>query len=157
MFKNASIFNQNLGNWDISSALIMNGMLDQISMNVANYDKTIIAWASSPPSNINIGAKDQGYCLSDSSRTALINIHGWTFNNDVSNCCLIWDGEAGNDVWNHPLNLDQKYIPIPVNSVKILKSSDFITLYQNSHAKEVLNKGTMIIKANVMLECYGEE
>jgi hypothetical protein len=87
----------------------------------------------------------------------LINIHGWTFNNDVSNCCLIWDGEAGNDVWNHPLNLDQKYIPIPVNSVKILKSSDFITLYQNSHAKEVLNKGTMIIKANVMLECYGEE
>jgi hypothetical protein len=48
MFEGAMAFNQSLGTWDISAVVDMNAMLDGSVLSVANYDATLIGWASLP-------------------------------------------------------------------------------------------------------------
>jgi surface protein len=90
MFSRAAGFNQNIGNWDVSNAESMHGMLDINRMSLANYDSTLIGWASlpAPPQNINIGVQLQTYCHAEEARGKLINQYGWNFEGDSKQCAV---------------------------------------------------------------------
>ena len=79
MFTNASNFNQNLGNWNISAVLDLSSMLDNSGLSVENYDETLIGWSSqSLQNNINLGAVGLFYCDSVAERQSLIDNFNWT-------------------------------------------------------------------------------
>src|SRR5690606_3418344 len=46
MFNEAHSFNQNLGNWDMSGQTNLSMMLNNTNLSIANYDATLIGWAS---------------------------------------------------------------------------------------------------------------
>ncbi len=94
MFLNAYTFDQNLGNWDISNTdrNSMDGMLTGSAMSTANYDATLIGWATLEsgeiqiPTDVKLDA-DTFYCLSETARNTLTSVpYSWTIN-DLGNSC----------------------------------------------------------------------
>ena len=94
MFYHNKSFNQDLGDWDLSSINSnfiqpLSGMLDSTNMSVANYDSTLIKW--SRQSSIyggTFGVAGLTYCLSDSARNTMAN-NFWTFVGDTLNCLSV--------------------------------------------------------------------
>ena len=87
MLFNATSFNQDLSNWNISSVSNMAFMLDGTSIDKANYDNTLIGWASqNVQSNVNLGASGLEYCNGEAARNNLINNYGWSISGDILSC-----------------------------------------------------------------------
>ncbi|XOV93207.1 MAG: BspA family leucine-rich repeat surface protein [Bacteroidota bacterium] len=92
MLAGASQFDQDLSAWDISAATDIGGMLDGTNFSIANYDSTLIGWATLDageaqiPTGLTLGANGLTYCIGDASRTTLINSYGWTFSGDTYDC-----------------------------------------------------------------------
>ncbi len=88
MFQGASAFNQNLGNWDISNVSAFFGFLSSSGMSTENYDATLAGWASSPspPSNITLSVSGLTYCTSQDERQTLIDQYNWTISGDELFC-----------------------------------------------------------------------
>ncbi|MCC5942505.1 MAG: BspA family leucine-rich repeat surface protein [Balneolaceae bacterium] len=84
MFQNAASFNQNLGDWDISNVDDMEEMLSGSGLSVANYDATLIGWASQSVQNeVPLGATDLQYCNGGTARQKLIDDHVWNITGDA--------------------------------------------------------------------------
>ena len=90
MFSNATSFNQSLGNWNIASIVQnisyygMHEMLDNSGLSTANYDATLIGWATQ---NVNagivLGANGLTYCAGADARNIFINTYGWNIYGDT--------------------------------------------------------------------------
>jgi hypothetical protein len=99
MFDKAIEFNQNIGNWDLSSAIYLNQILNNCGMDCKNYSKTLIGWAShnNLPSNLVLFSFQLQYGTNaDSARRNLINNKSWN---------IIGDKSSGSDCSNF-LNLE---------------------------------------------------
>jgi surface protein len=78
LFADASSFNRDLGNWDINQVSQMPQFLRNVTLSTANYDSTLIGWASQIPLTYN-GTLSFGNSTytpggsAESARTALIN------------------------------------------------------------------------------------
>ena len=91
VFRGASNFDQNLGAWDISSASTMTDMLRNTDLSIANYDATLVGWATQDtgetiPNNINLGANNLMYCAGATARITLINTYNWTITDSGISC-----------------------------------------------------------------------
>lgn len=88
MFENATSFNQNLENWDIGSVENMDAMFDGSGISILNYDRMLNAWSSLPTlvDNIKLGAANTNYCNSAGARQELIDSYGWEIT-DAGNDC----------------------------------------------------------------------
>ncbi|WP_375579129.1 BspA family leucine-rich repeat surface protein [Marivirga tractuosa] len=102
MFWNATSFNQNLKNWDLSSVqpfevestppFGLDSLFTNSGLSRINYDSTLIGWATLSageeqiPSNLNLGAQNLNYCLSDIQRSRLIDDFDWNIYDNGPEC-----------------------------------------------------------------------
>jgi surface protein len=109
MFRNASNFNSDLSNWDVSTVTDMTNMLNNTALTYFNYDNTLTAWAALPAlqSNVTLGALNVLYCESENAaRQTLINSKNWTIVDDKRGCPFITTWETN----------PSKQVIIPVTS-----------------------------------------
>ncbi len=90
VFLNCENFNQNLGSWEVSNVESMSGMFSGTSMSTANYDSTLIGWASLPTlqQNVTLGADSLTYCASEDARQTLTSQYSWSFVGDSELCAI---------------------------------------------------------------------
>ena len=74
------VFNQDLGNWEISSTPNLDLMFDGSGMSTFNFDKTLIAWSQLPnlPQNGTFATEGVASCLSTSA-IQVFEDAGWEF------------------------------------------------------------------------------
>ncbi|MRX64046.1 BspA family leucine-rich repeat surface protein [Maribacter luteus] len=113
MFENATSFNQNLENWDIGSVENMDAMFDGSGISLLNYDRMLNAWSSLPTlvNNVKLGAANTNYCNSAGARQELIDSYGWEITdagNDCSSTYFITKWKTDN-----PGSSDDNQISIP--------------------------------------------
>ena len=80
MFANANTFNQSLANWDISNVTDMTGMFSGITLSLQNYNALLIDWsAKRPKKGVTLDAGNSKYSVdAEVQRRRLINIYKWT-------------------------------------------------------------------------------
>ena len=117
MFALATAFNQPLGSWNVSKVTEMYNMFYGTKLSTANYDATLIGWASK---GINGGVLNQGvtfdggmsnYCNSSSSRDYLINTYGWIITDDGVKCTSYIQQDAFITTWITSAANETLYLP----------------------------------------------
>ncbi|MFV0346228.1 MAG: BspA family leucine-rich repeat surface protein [Bacteroidales bacterium] len=78
MFQGASVFDQNIGTWDVSSLEEAGYMLAEARLSVANYDSLLIGWnrqvvASTAKTGVPFHGGNSKYCKGETARNSLIN------------------------------------------------------------------------------------
>ncbi|MFD1628742.1 BspA family leucine-rich repeat surface protein [Pseudopedobacter beijingensis] len=114
MFSKATSFNQSLGNWNVGKVLDMEGMLDYSALSMANYDATLIGWATKTLKNgVILGAEGLKYCQSENDRTAIMTNFSWTIKGDSKGCAdnfiTTWKVDAGNSTITIPVSANASY------------------------------------------------
>lgn len=103
MFESAEAFDQSLSTWDLSSATNMNDMFKNSELSLANYDATLIGWATDTSGNtmdgvddipvgINFHAGNSTYCQAGTARSTLTGTsYNWTINDGgvVLSCTIV--------------------------------------------------------------------
>jgi surface protein len=107
MFWGATTFNQSLANWSIRNLYegTFSGadkMLHQCGMNKANYDATLIGWATQDvKERVELGATGLKYCLGNGPRSTLINTKNWVITGDALDCGFSISGNIFADMNNN--------------------------------------------------------
>ena len=80
MFEQATSFNQPIGNWDVSSVAIMNSMFHGVTLSTPNYDNLLLGWSQlSLQSNVIFHGGNSKYSLAAvDARQFIITNFGWT-------------------------------------------------------------------------------
>lgn len=78
MFRNISGFNQDIGDWDVSSATDMTGMFNNSALSTTNYDSLLNGWSNLMlQQNIYFGASNIKYSSNAiNARTKIIDDFG---------------------------------------------------------------------------------
>lgn len=143
MFSEAIGFNQSLKNWNIINVKEMGGMLDNTSIELSNYDETLIGWAiKNVKSNVPLGAAGLKYCLGAAARDQLI-AKGWLITGDIS---LVPANPAVH--FNRPCAGDKGIIYVDVQNLSDTYSFDGGVTFQPDSVITGLNPGlyTVVIK-----------
>jgi uncharacterized protein (TIGR02145 family) len=106
MFYKATAFNQPLGAWNVSNITILNNMFKDTKLSTANYDTTLIGWASKEANGgilqqgVNFDGGASSYCNSSDARNYLINTYKWVITDDGLNCNdFITEVNIGTQTW----------------------------------------------------------
>ena len=95
MFRNAYAFNQPIGSWNVSSVIKMNNMFNGAKLSTANYDATLIGWATrganggTLKTNISFFGGNSSYCNGLGARNYLSNTYGWTIFDGGLDCASL--------------------------------------------------------------------
>jgi surface protein len=96
-FEQATNFNQNIGNWDISEVTDMTTVFYNCTLSTSKYDAILNGWnAQVPKDGVHVhGGLSKYSSAGSAARAALIADHSWVFDGD---------GGAGNAFrWNYIL------------------------------------------------------
>ena len=154
-------FDQDIGSWDISKVTNMRDMLKGANFSIANYDATLIGWATRGAngtlnSNVNFHGGNAKYCNGLGARNYLINTYGWSITDGGSDCSSLNTEEfdiTGLKLYPNPvisiLNVDNNLTNQPYNIIDtlgkvILKGN--LNEGNNSINVEKLSKGIYYLK-----------
>jgi hypothetical protein len=78
-FKNATSFDQYLGDWDVSRVKHMEDMFSGVTLSTSNYDNLLIGWSGqSLQNNVNFSAGNSKYSTNGkNAKTNIVDIHHW--------------------------------------------------------------------------------
>ena len=116
MFYQAIAFNQAIGSWNVSSVTTMSNMFLNAKLSTANYDATLIGWATrgtnggTLKTNVSFSGGNSNYCNALGARNYLTNTYGWVITDAGLNCNglgtdLITEVAIGTQTWTDK-NLD---------------------------------------------------
>jgi surface protein len=92
MFYNANVFNQPIGSWNVSNVTNMGKMFLGAKLSTANYDDTLIGWATRSTNGgilkqgVTFDGGNSSYCNGESARNYLTNTYGWVITDAGLNC-----------------------------------------------------------------------
>ncbi|MEY3498630.1 MAG: hypothetical protein RL308_299 [Bacteroidota bacterium] len=92
LFSGCQAFNQPLGDWNVSNVTDMTNMFKDAKISTANYDATLIGWATSGANGgvlkrtVVFSGGNSNYCNSLGARNYLINTYGWQITDAGLNC-----------------------------------------------------------------------
>ena len=118
MFSGATAFNQNIGNWDITSVADMQFMLDNSGLSQANYDSLLTGWAAqSVQSNLRLGADGLEYCAAAARQTLIDSPNDWTIEDDIMASSCASSGDPFVTTWktDNPGSSNNDQITIPTD------------------------------------------
>ncbi len=87
MFRNSSLFDQDLGSWHVDNVTDMTDMFTGSSLSETNYDAILTGWNTRPllQDNVQLDSPAQ-YCAAESDRDNIILTYSWTINDAGSSC-----------------------------------------------------------------------
>jgi len=98
MFSDALEFNQDLGNWNIASVTNMADMFLNASLSISHYDNLLISWEKLDlQESVEITVDDGDYCDGNSSRSNIMSDKSWIFYDHGESC-------------DYHINSDNKFI-----------------------------------------------
>ncbi|WP_291720738.1 BspA family leucine-rich repeat surface protein, partial [Bernardetia sp.] len=97
MFTNSPNFDQDLSSWNVENVNNMTEMLRGTDMSQANYDATLISWASQSVQPLTLGAGGRTYCNAIAERAILTSApNNWVINGDAVNPACLPSQPIGN-------------------------------------------------------------
>jgi len=79
MFMDATVFDQNIGSWNVSSLTIATFMFSNATLSTANYDALLNGWdAQALQSGVPFSGGNSTYCAGEAARAHMISSDGWT-------------------------------------------------------------------------------
>ena len=156
MFNGAVSFNQDISSWDVSSVTDMSDMFSGATLSTANYDATLIGWASQTlKPNVTFSGGNSTYCSSANARGSIINTYGWTITDGGQDCSSLNTEEfdiTGLKLYPNPVK-DKLFIqglsgPTKVSIYNLLGTLVLSKITFNEINVENLQTGIYIIKIN---------
>jgi surface protein len=165
MFYETKNFNQNIGSWNVSKVTNMSNMFANAGLSTANYDATLIGWATiTPPEtalkqNVTFDAGTSKYCNGASARSILTSApNNWTITDGGLDCTGLSTEDFNTSslkLYPNPvisvLNLDNNLTNQPYNIIDtlgkiVLKGN--LNEGDNSINVEQLSKGIYYLKVS---------
>jgi hypothetical protein len=92
MFNGATLFNQNIGSWNMSGDVSLAFMLDDSGLSQENYDNLLIGWSGQTLQTlVQIGVNNLVYsvspCPGGDARVYIDFIRSWFFVGDSAGTC----------------------------------------------------------------------
>ena len=148
MFNGATTFNQDLGSWSLAKATNLTDMLSNSGLSCANFDATLIGWATggTAPQNIPFGATGLSYDATNPDVAAALATligDGWTYNGAAQSVGDITTGVFGATANSGDCPLKQS-LPIKLLSFTAQAQGNAAVLLQWVTATETNNKGFAI-------------
>jgi surface protein len=105
MFWRAEAFNQDLSSWDVSSVSRMRNIFDDSNLSTENYDAILNTWSTlSLQPSVELGAVGITYCNGEQAREMIIDDFGWNIIDAglATDCILDIDDISSSSVFIHP-------------------------------------------------------
>lgn len=101
-FRDASSFNADLSQWNVSNVSLMSKMLDNTALSIQNYDKLLTSWSQQEvQQGVTLGVEGLMYCDGREERSKLANDFGWLIEGDAK-CnrpfITLWTVESGQTI-----------------------------------------------------------
>ena len=131
MFRNATAFDQDLGDWDVRNVINMKFMFKDIALSTANYDELLIGWSGliGLKPNVRFDGGNSTYCDGAAARDILTDPNGsnWTITDGGMDCSTpllgVDDNKSLSEITLYPNPMENQLILGNSKDVQLVSAS----------------------------------